>query len=213
MKILAQAQKAVENYPAKITAAQFKKMILENPSVFEHWETPLEITEFVDCTDSPITHLSPLLTFAGRDNKGNSASFAKCLNLQIATGTFHGYVEFSHSNIEKIENLTVTETNGNRDSAGFWCCKKLETATGTFKGCASFSGSNIHSIQNLHIENPDKDGIYLLCMECENLHHLEPWDLSKKIDIEPQKIEAEKKRRSSLQKFIKETQPKHLPFL
>jgi hypothetical protein len=52
--ILAEAQKAIAQHPAKITAAEFYKMIEEDPSIFEHWNTPLEITEFVKCWKSPI---------------------------------------------------------------------------------------------------------------------------------------------------------------
>ncbi len=78
-------------------------MLTENPSVFKHWETPLEIIEYVDCEASPITHLSPLLTFSGRDNVGDSACFLKCAQLENASGTFNGYVYFTHSNIRKLK--------------------------------------------------------------------------------------------------------------
>jgi hypothetical protein len=40
----------------KITGDQFLAMIDENPSIFKNWKEPLEITEFVDCSHSPITH-------------------------------------------------------------------------------------------------------------------------------------------------------------
>ncbi len=68
-------KKTIEQHPAKITAKEFFEMIKGNPSVFEHWETPLEITEFIDCEYSPITHLSKHLTFSGKDNHGDSAMF------------------------------------------------------------------------------------------------------------------------------------------
>jgi hypothetical protein len=44
----------------KITADEFLAMIAENPSIFEHWDSPLEITESVDCRMNNITHLSPI---------------------------------------------------------------------------------------------------------------------------------------------------------
>jgi hypothetical protein len=212
MNPLSHAKKAVETHPAKITAKEFLEMVAENPSVFEHWETPLEITEYVNCNNLPITHLSPHLTFSGKDKFGNSASFYQCKNLQIATGTFQGAVDFSDSGVKKIKNLNVGE-NKTRFSATFSSCPHLQTASGTYEGFVTFYKSGIHAIQNLHIKNSDKDGDYADFYECPNLKNLEGWNLSKKIIIEPDKLQTEKKHRAALQKFHKETQVEELPFL
>jgi hypothetical protein len=273
-------------------------MIAETPSVFEHWDTPREITEYVCCDFSEITHLSPYLIFSGKDSDGKVADFESCPNLKIATGNFKGRVDFRNSAIEKIENLNVGK-NKRGDSASFYMCplkiatgnfegcvsfkcsgvekienlhagenkygraawfdlcEFLKTATGNFPGAVNFMGSNIEKIENLHItgkdyngfsanfsqckhlqiatgnfegsinfwnsgierienlniQNPDKNDKYTDFSECPNLQTLEGWDLSKKIKIEPEKLEAEIKRRSALKTFIKETQPEELPFL
>jgi hypothetical protein len=209
MNILSQAKKAVETHPAKITAAKFLAMIDENPSVFEHWETPLEITEYVDCRDSNITHLSPHLTFSGKDNDEWSATFSECERLETATGTFRGFVSFANSNIKKIDKL---QTFNKKQSASFFNCKSLEIATGHYPGFVWFTFSGIHSIQNLHIENPNKKGEYADFKNCDMLKTLKGWDLSKEIEIEPEKLAAEKERQALL-KFKKETEAQTLPFL
>ncbi len=299
MMPISHAKTAIKKYPAKITAKEFLAMIAENPSVFEHWETPLEITEFVDCKDSPITHLSPHLTFSGRniegdtayfdgcrhlqnatgtfhgyvdfgesgiesienltvtqpDNEGTAAKFTKCRHLKVATGTFHGFANFRDCGIESIENLTITQTDNNGNAANFRACFNLKIATGNYPGFVNFEESGIESIQNLTVRKPNKigaaayfydclnlkmatgtyagfvcfensgiqqikeltitnaDGDYARFTQCYNLHTLEGWDLSKQIEIEPEKLEVEKKRRASLEKFVKETTLPPLPFL
>jgi hypothetical protein len=84
-------------------------MIMENPSVFEHWETPLEITGYVNCQNSPITHLSPHLTFSGKNEDGDTASFLNCPNLKVATGNYPGFVIFNNSGIQQV---TYSPTQG-----------------------------------------------------------------------------------------------------
>jgi hypothetical protein len=196
----------------KISANEFYDMIEKNPRVFEHWNTPLEITESVSCIGSEITHLSPHLTFSGNDKASWAADFMLADNLKNATGTFHGYVRFQQSGIEKIENLTITKTNKEQAAATFSFCKNLQIASGTYPGYIDFNHSNIQSIQNLHIKNPNIHGAYADFENCPNLQTLKGWDLSKEIWIEPEKLAAEKERRT-LQKFRKENQPKELPFL
>jgi hypothetical protein len=187
-------------------------MIKENPAVFEHWDTPLEITGNVDCRNSPITHLSSHLTFSEPNKEGYSANFWDCRNLKTATGTFHGAVSFANAGIQKIENLHVMQTNKDGLSASFWACKDLEIATGSYAGYVNFLSSGIHTIKNLNVKNT-KEQAYANFENCPNLHTLENWDLSKTILIEPEKLEAEKKRRAKLQKHLKETQAQELPFL
>jgi hypothetical protein len=194
----------------RITAREFIVMIKENPSVFETWNTPLEITEYVNASHTFITHLSKHLIFSGIDEVGECARFQSCIKLKNASGTFHGTIDFEKSAIKKIENLHVKKTNITGTSASFSLCKKLQIATGEYAGFVSFYKSGIHSIHNLKIKR--RGGTYADFTHCPNLQNLGNWDLSKPIDIEPEKLAAEKERRS-LKKFHKEAQPKLLPFL
>jgi hypothetical protein len=196
----------------KITADEFLAMIEANPSIFENWNTPLEITEYVECRKSPITHLSKHLIFT-KNIDGTAAYFNLCPNLKIATGTFHGYVSFGNAGIEKIEAFTVTQPNKIGEAATFAYCLNLKIATGNYPGFVNFGESGVHSIKNLHIQKPDKNGDYVAFYNCHNLHTLEGWDLNKQIWIEKHKLQKEIKRRTSLQKFVIETSPKELPFL
>jgi hypothetical protein len=196
----------------KITSKEFYALITENPAVFKDWEIPLEITDYISCGRSPITHLSKHLLFSGKNKRGTAADFTNCQALQIATGTFKTFVEFSESGIEKIEDLNITGSDEDDWSANFHNCKFLRTATGNYFGFVNFSNSGIYSIHNLNIENPDYEGEFVMFSDCKNLKTLDGWDLSKPIRIEPEKLAAEKERRALLQ-FHKETKPQELPFL
>jgi hypothetical protein len=196
----------------KITANEFHKMILENPSVFEDWDSPLEITGYVFCKGTKITHLSKHLTFSGRNRGGECANFSKCKELKIATGTFHGFTNFEESGIEKIEDLHIPQTCTNGTSASFAYCKALQTASGTYSGFVNFQHTGIHSIQKLYIKPTNENDIHADFYGCHNLKTLKGWDIYKKFNIELEKIVAEKKR-LTLQKILKEMQPKELPFL
>jgi hypothetical protein len=213
MNLISQAKTAIAETPKRICEEEFLAMVMDNPSIFKDWEIPLEITEFVDCSNSKITHLSPLLRFTGRNNAGNVADFSNCKNLENATGTFHGHVCFFKSGIKKIEELIITKPNHDHHAAGFSQCKNLEVATGKFPGHADFSESGIHTIHNLEIERPEMDGHYGSFYNCPNLKTLEGRDPNKIIDIEISKLQEEVKRRKAMKKFIQETQPQELPFL
>jgi hypothetical protein len=195
----------------KITATAFLSMIRDNPAVFEHWDTPLEITEFVYCNDSPITHLSNSLSFTGYNEFGDTARFENCQRLTTATGTFQKSVGFIKCGIHSIQNLHVLQKSPN--AASFVNCPNLQIATGTYPGFVNFYKSGIRAIQNLHIESPNNKGYYAGFFDCQNLHTLENWDLSKNMDIEPYKLKKELKRRAALKKFVQETKPQKLPFL
>jgi hypothetical protein len=197
----------------RITAKEFYAMLEKNPSVFEHWSTPLEVTEYVDCEHSKITHLSKHLTFSGKNDASDYADFSNCPNLQIATGTFHGFVWFANSGIQKIENLNIKNCDKDGWASCFENCPNLQIATGTYPGFVSFFSSGVHSIQNLHIEKPNASRNFADFSQCSNLQNLEGWDLSKQILIEPEKLAAEKARRIALQKFHIQNKPKELPFL
>ena len=136
----------------QMTGKEFKDLIKKDPSWCKNLKEPLEITTYVDLKRSKITHLSPLLTFSGVDIQGYAADFAYCKNLEIATGTFHGFVQFSWSHIKEIKEIKVTKSEGMfRYAASFYGCKKLKVATGTYKGFVNFSESKITTIRNLEI--------------------------------------------------------------
>ena len=109
----------------QITSAEFKQAVNIDPAWASTITEPIEITDYCDMKGSNISHLSPLLTFRGKDYYGNSADFYGCKNLKIATGNFKGYSSFSHSGIEKIENLKC-EKHKHRKSANFDDCKTLK---------------------------------------------------------------------------------------
>jgi hypothetical protein len=155
--------------PSKITAQKFLAMIAENPSVFKHWETPLEITEYVNCQDSPITHLSKYLTFSGKNERGDAAYFLRCPNLETATGTFDGHLSILGSGIQYIENLTITQPDKYGNAAEFTHCKNLQVATGTYPGFVRFESSGIGRIKNLVITQPDNSGNAANFEDCRNL--------------------------------------------
>ncbi len=144
-------------------------IIAENPSVFEHWETPLEITGYVNCQNSPITHLSPHLTFSGKNEDGDTASFLNCPHLKVATGTFHRYVGFQNSGIESIENLTITQPNNAISAARFTNCHNLKVATGNYPGFVSFEKSGIEHIENLTVTKANTWGFAAYLSDCHKL--------------------------------------------
>ena len=133
----------------QITSAEFKQAVNIDPAWASTITKPIEITDYCDMPNSKITHLSPLLTFNGKNNDGDSANFSGCKNLKIATGNFKGYSSFSYSGIEKIENLNCgVDKNGN--STFFSGCKNLRIATGNYEGAVDFSESGIEKIENLN---------------------------------------------------------------
>jgi hypothetical protein len=197
----------------QITAKEFLAMIAENPSIFEYWNSPLEIISYVDCKDSKITHLSKYLTFSGKNDVRSVADFSHCKFLKTATGTFNGFVWFTNSKVQNIKDLHVTERDSGGNSASFALCESLQTASGTYAGLVSFQNSGIQKIKDLHIQRPNQEGLYVYLAGCPNLHNLEGWDLSKNLWCEGEKLEAERKRRKSLKTFIETSQPTTLPFL
>jgi hypothetical protein len=196
----------------QITAKEFLAMIENNPSVFENWNTPLEIAEYVSCKESYITHLSPHLHFTGKNQADTTAIFSNCENLKIATGNFQSSVAFINSGIEIIEDLNILDNNIEFWSASFSSCSNLKVATGTYPGFVSFHKTGIEKIKNLHVKKPNPKGFYADFTECSLLKTLKGWNLSKKIFIEPEKLSNEKERQALL-KFHKKAQPKPLPFL
>jgi len=140
----------------KMTGEEFEELINKDPSWCLNLKENLEVTTYANLVYSKITHLSPLITFSGRDKFGWSADFERCKNLEVATGTFEGAVSFSDSNIQKIENIKVNAHSENGYSATFLLCN-LKVATGTFSGFVQFSDTGIETIKDLIIRDSDLD--------------------------------------------------------
>ena len=154
----------------KMTGEKFISLIEKDPSWCLCIKEPIEITTFVNLSYGNITHLSPLLTFSGKNEDNWVANFYECENLKVATGTFHGFVHFGYSGIEKIENLNVTETDKVNESTSFSNCQNLKVATGNYKGRVNFSNSGVTTIKNLNIKAPDNYGEKAHFLNCPILY-------------------------------------------
>ena len=143
----------------QMTARKFKDAINCNPAWALTLTEPVEITGYCNMDGSVISHLSPLLTFRGRNAKCDAASFSCCEHLKVAEGTFNGFVSFFESGVEKIGNLEITAPNKNGAAACFCRCNALTIAEGTFPGSVCFPESGIKRIGGLNITAPNKNGI------------------------------------------------------
>lgn len=79
--------------------------------------------------------------------------FTRCKLLKIAEGRFPGYVDFSHSGIERIGTLIIAKPDHLGDAANYSFCRSLEIATGIYPGAVDFSDSGICSIRRLTATN------------------------------------------------------------
>jgi len=150
----------------KMTGKEFVELIKKDPSWCLGIKEETEIITNVNLGNSNIKHLSPLLTFKGKNIDGWVASFYNCKKLKIATGTFHGLVNFADSGIEKIENLNVKGTNQNGTSSTFYACKNLKIATGTFAGAVIFDNSGVETIKDLIVVKRNKKEEGALFFNC-----------------------------------------------
>jgi hypothetical protein len=148
--------------PIRITAADFKQAVLLDPAWTSRLTEPVEVTGFCDMKGSNISHLSPQLTFSGRNPDGWAADFTGCKKLEIAAGTFHGLAKFSSSGVREIGELEVTRPGNSGVAATFDGCDNLKTARGKFAGAAFFTASGIREITDLQTtavpspRNPEK---------------------------------------------------------
>jgi len=152
-----------------ITARKFKAAVKLDPAWASKLTGPVEITGYCNMEGSEISFLSPLLHFAGRNAKGDAASFSCCKNLKVAEGNFNGLVNFSDSGVEKIGNLEITAPNNRGAAACFGRCNALKIAEGTFAGSVCFNESGIKMIGELNITEPNKDGFAADFFECKTL--------------------------------------------
>jgi hypothetical protein len=100
-----------------LTAEQFEKAVELDPAWASKLTEPYgvkggEITDYINLTGSPITHLSPLLHF-----DASRTSLRNCKGLKIAEGNFGGPVDFEGSGIEETKGLVIKT----KTPAGFYC--------------------------------------------------------------------------------------------
>ena len=93
----------------RITAKEFEHAVENDPAWASKLTEPVKITDYCHLYMSDISHLSPLLTFVGRDESGEVASFFDCPSLEVAEGCFDGHVDFSGSGITLIGDHLISK--------------------------------------------------------------------------------------------------------
>lgn len=157
----------------RITSNQFKQLTDSCPSWALHLNEPIQVSGYCRLFESPITHLSPLLHFTGRNESGKCAEFMMCENLSVAEGNFAGEVDFSYSGIFSIGQLTIKKAGKSGNAADFTSCNNLRIATGIYPGAVIFKGSGLQRIENLIINKPNADGLAVDFYFCKQLRHAE----------------------------------------
>ena len=152
-----------------ITAKQFKHAVQLDAAWAAKLTEPVEVSGYCDLTDSGITHLSPLLTFSGRNERGETAKFSRCMDLRVAEGRFRGLADFMDSGIERIGDLSITRPNEYGEAADFDWCIALKVAEGRFPGSVWFNASGIETIGDLEIAAPNFDGMWASFLDCFSL--------------------------------------------
>jgi hypothetical protein len=155
-----------------ITAEELVKITNKTPDWLDKLTEPLEVEGYADFNRNHITHLSPLVSFKGKRDNGDVACFGGC-DIEIATGTFHGFVNFRGSSVEKIKEIKITTPNHKGEAADFGDCHRLDIATGTYPGSVDFSFSSISKIEELTVTNPNDEGVAACFDGCDHLLHLE----------------------------------------
>lgn len=168
------------SYMRQMTGREFVARIRRNPSWAKSLEEPLEVTTFANLDGTEITHLSPLITFRGRNKSGNVASFRNCQKLEIAEGTFDGFVDFGRvwiekgkkmkeipTGIKKIGRLRVLRPNDHGDAINLEGCAGVQHFKGTFPG-AVFIGHNENiELINITVTKANNRGFALCISEAE----------------------------------------------
>jgi hypothetical protein len=140
----------------RITGEEFCQKIMNDPLWCRKIKEPIIVTTPVELSNAEILSLSPLLTFEGVNEYGCCASFEETA-IDVATGTFHGSVSFSFSEIEKIEKLHILNPSKKGEAAFFNNCQNLKEATGIYTGKVEFENCyKLEKINNLSITQGDK---------------------------------------------------------
>jgi len=125
-----------------ISADIFKSFVTANPGWASQLEIETEVQGDCDLNLSPITHLSPLLYFAGKSTLTN------CEQLKILEGNFGGHVNANQSGITHGRNLHITKSNFAGIAITLTNTGRLHTLEGNFAGCVSIANSSIRSLKN-----------------------------------------------------------------
>lgn len=156
-----------------LTSTEFCDHVDKYPSWAATFTEPVQITDFCNMFNSPITHLSPHLHFVGLDEHGRCADFTLCESLTVAEGVFSGAVTFAYSAVSKIGDLFIKKAEKSGDAVDFSNCNNLRVATGNYPGAANFCGSGVKRIDELTIQKPNKDGLAADFYYCKYLEHAE----------------------------------------
>ncbi len=152
-----------------ITSQEFARRVSRNPAWAGDLTKPVAVIDYCYLTDSPITHLSPLLHFVGDNGLGETAWFEDCKALGVANGTYHGHVAFASCGLARIDGLTITQANKNGTAASFYSCPSLAIAEGTYPGVVRFDFSGVERIGDLTIGMPNRQGLAASFFGCESL--------------------------------------------
>jgi hypothetical protein len=152
-----------------ITATQFKLLTTENPAWASTLIEPIEITGDASLTDSPITHLSPLLRFTQTEK----LKFKNCKSLLNAAGETQSAVKFENCGIQSIHELKINTPNNALVVATFKKCYELADPTGIFPGPVRFKKCGLKTTNGLVIKQGARYGSTLVLEKCQQLETLE----------------------------------------
>lgn len=167
----------------RITAAEFKKAVAADPLWAGNLKEDVTVEDYCDMDGSEIAALSPHLTFAGRDEEGNCASFRGCKDLIAGEGTFHGFVDFGPlesvvdgetvaepCGISALE-ITVTCPNNNGQAVNLAYTENMRFLAGRFPGHVEARGSELEAV-DITVTGTDADGRSASFAECASMEML-----------------------------------------
>jgi hypothetical protein len=148
-----------------MSATEFISKIRENPSWCKTIKAPLTIQGEVDLGYSPITCLSPLLTFSG------AVYLRETEHLRVLEGTFKDRVWASYSNIREVRGVTIFGRN--YDAAlNLSHCKKLKIVNAIVHCGVDLSWSSVVDISKLKVMKPNSGGLALELTGCKKIETL-----------------------------------------
>jgi len=153
-----------------MSAEKFVWKIRENPSWCKTIKAPLTIQGAVDLEYSPITHLSPRLTFAG------SVYLRDADHLTVLEGTFKDRVQVSYSGIREVKGVSVfgglQEIHDYNNALVVAHCQKLEKVDAVVYGGVNLSWSSVTDISKLKVMTPSRNGWGVDLTGCQKIETL-----------------------------------------
>jgi hypothetical protein len=173
----------------EITAEEFKQAIQSNPLWAQFLKKPIVVVDYCNCDGMNIKALSEKITFRGRDENGNCASFKGC-PLETAEGTFYGHVDFgpiiknkkTKKNPEgelvlkpctiKELNINIIHPNKSGDAINLSYTTSLEKIHGKFPGAVNAQGSGILAVSETSKIGYNESGVSLDLRDCKKIEIL-----------------------------------------